>query len=196
MRIEPRLLENDLVRLEPYADVLREELSAALDVDPDSWNLLVGSAFGPAFDVWWASWSGQQAAGQATCFAVRDQATGRLVGTTALFEFQPKHHRLELGAIFYRPEARGGRINPACKRLLLGHAFEAGALRVEILTDALNLRSRAAIAKLGAVEEGTLRAHKMTHTGRLRDTALFSIIHTDWPSVREQLDARLGRTTT
>jgi RimJ/RimL family protein N-acetyltransferase len=107
-----------------------------------------------------------------------------------------KHCRLELGATFYRPEVRGGRVNPACKRLLLGHAFEAAALRVEILTDALNLRSRAAIAKLGAVEEGILRAHKITHTGRLRDTALFSIIHMDWPSVRDRLDARLAAATT
>lgn len=196
MKIEPRLLENEIVRLEPYADTLRDELQEALAVDPESWNLLVGSAFGPAFDDWWTNWSGQQASGQAACFAVRDQITGRLVGTTALFEFQPKHRRLELGATFYRPDVRGGRVNPACKRLLLGHAFEAGALRVEILTDALNLRSRAAIAKLGAVEEGTLRAHKITHTGRLRDTALFSIIHTDWPSVRERLDARLAAATT
>jgi RimJ/RimL family protein N-acetyltransferase len=196
VKIEPRPLENDLVRLEPYADALRDELREALDVDPDRWSLLVGSAFGPAFDVWWSNWSGQQASGQAACFAVRDQTTGRLVGTTALFEFQPKHCRLELGATFYRPEVRGGRVNPACKRLLLGHAFEAAALRVEILTDALNLRSRAAIAKLGAVEEGILRAHKITHTGRLRDTALFSIIHMDWPSVRDRLDARLAAATT
>lgn len=196
MKIEPTPLENEIVRLEPYADALRDELRAALDVDPDSWNLLAGSAFGPAFDVWWSNWSGQQASGQAACFAVRDRATGRLVGTTALFELQPKHRRLELGATFYRPEVRGGRVNPACKRLLLGHAFEAGALRVEILTDALNLRSRAAIAKLGAVEEGILRAHKITHTGRVRDTAMFSIIHTDWPSVCERLDARLAAATT
>ena len=196
MKIGPTPLENEIVRLVPYADAIRDELREALDVDPDSWALLVGSAFGPAFDVWWASWTGQQAAGQATCFAVRDQATDRIVGTTALFEFQPKHRRLELGATFYRPEARGSRINPACKRLLLGHAFDAGALRVEILTDALNLRSRAAIARLGAVEEGTLRSHKITHTGRLRDTVLFSILPAEWPSVRERLDTRLAAATT
>jgi RimJ/RimL family protein N-acetyltransferase len=189
-------LENAIVRLEPYADAIREELRDALNVDPDSWALLAGSAFGPAFEVWWANWTGQQAAGQATCFAVRDQATDRIVGTTALFEFQPKHRRLELGATFYRPEARGSRINPACKRLLLGHAFDAGALRVEILTDALNLRSRAAIARLGAVEEGTLRSHKITHTGRLRDTVLVSILPAEWPSVRDRLDTRLAAATT
>ncbi|PZO39147.1 MAG: N-acetyltransferase [Alphaproteobacteria bacterium] len=196
MKIGLTPLENEIVRLEPYADAIRDDLREALDVDPDSWALLVGSAFGPAFDVWWASWTGQQADGQATCFAVRDQATGRIVGTTALFEFQPKHRRLELGATFYRPEARGSRINPACKRLLLGHAFDAGALRVEILTDALNLRSRAAIARLGGVEEGTLRSHKITHTGRLRDTVLFSILPAEWPSVRDRLDTRLAAATT
>lgn len=196
MKIALTPLENDVVRLEPYAEELRDELREALNVDPESWNLLVGSAFGPAFDVWCSNWTGQQASGQAACFAVRDQTSGRLVGTTALFEFQAKHRRLELGATFYQPEARGSRINPACKRLLLGHAFDAGALRVEILTDALNLRSRAAITKLGAVEEGILRAHKITHTGRIRDTALFSITHTEWPGVRERLDARLAAATT
>jgi N-acetyltransferase len=184
-------LENAFVRLEPYADDIRHELREALNVDLDSWNLLAGSAHGDAFDGWWANWTGQQVAGQAACFAVRDRATDRIVGTTALFEFQPKHRRLEIGATFYRPEARGGRINPACKRLLLAHAFDAGAVRVEILTDALNLRSRAAIAKLGAVEEGVLRSHKITHTGRVRDTAMFSIVADEWPTARDRLDARL-----
>ena len=79
---------------------------------------------------------------------------------------------------------------------MLGHAFDAGALRVEILTDALNLRSRAAISRLGAVEEGTLRSHKITHTGRLRDTVLFSILQAEWPSVRDRLDTRMAAATT
>ncbi len=191
MKIAAVALENAFVRLEPYGEDIRSELREALDVDPDSWNLLAGSAHGAAFDGWWANWTGQQVAGKAACFAVRDRSTDRIVGTTALFEFQQKHRRLEIGATFYRPEARGGRINPACKRLLLAHAFDAGAIRVEILTDALNLRSRAAIAKLGAVEEGVLRSHKITHTGRVRDTAMFSIVADEWPTARDRLDARL-----
>ena len=83
-------------------------------------------------------------------------------------------------------------MNPECKRLLLQHAFDHGALRVELVTDALNARSRAAIAKLGAVEEGVLRAHKVTWTGRVRDTVMFSILASEWPAVRERLDARIA----
>ena len=115
-----------------------------------------------------------------------------LVGTTSLYEIKPEHRRCEIGATFYRPEARGGPVNPACKRLLLSHAFNAGAVRVEILTDAINPVSQAAIRKLGAREEGVLRKHKITWTGRLRDTALFAIIDDDWPEVRDRLHARLA----
>jgi len=84
----------------------------------------------------------------------------------------------------------GRSIRPA-KRLLLGHAFDAGALRVEILTDALNTRSRAAIEKLGARFEGILGNHKITWTGRVRDTALYAVLERDWTAVRNRLDTRL-----
>ncbi|MDQ3125474.1 MAG: GNAT family N-acetyltransferase, partial [Pseudomonadota bacterium] len=93
---------------------------------------------------------------------------------------------------FYRPEARGGPVNPACKRLLLGHAFDGGAVRVEIVTDAINPGSQAAIRKLGARDEGVLRKHKITFKGRIRDTAQFAVLDDDWPEVRARLDARLA----
>ena len=82
-------------------------------------------------------------------------------------------------------------VNPASKRLLLQHAFDSGIIRVEIITDGINARSQAAIAKLGAVREGVLRRHKITHTGRVRDTVMFAITDQDWPDVRARLDARL-----
>ena len=125
-------------------------------------------------------------------FAVRDKAGGRVVGTSSLYEIRPEHRRCEIGSTFYRPEARGGPVNPACKRLLLGHAFEAGAVRVEIITDAINPGSQAAIRKLGARDEGVLRNHKITWTGRIRDTAQFAILDEDWPAVRARLEARLA----
>jgi RimJ/RimL family protein N-acetyltransferase len=83
-------------------------------------------------------------------------------------------------------------VNPASKRLLLEHAFDSGVLRVEIITDAINARSQAAIASLGAVREGVLRRHKITHTGRVRDTVMFAVTDRDWPAVRERLDRRLA----
>ena len=75
---------------------------------------------------------------------------------------------------------------------MLQHAFDSGIVRVEIITDGINARSQAAIAKLGAVREGVLRRHKITHTGRVRDTVMFAITDQDWPGVRARLDARLA----
>ncbi|MDZ4370564.1 MAG: GNAT family protein, partial [Phenylobacterium sp.] len=130
--------------------------------------------------------------GTRIAYAVRRRLDGAVVGTTSLYEINPAYRRCEIGSTFYRPEARGGAINPACKRLLLGHAFDAGAVRVEIITDAVNARSRAAILKLGARAEGVLRKHKITWTGRARDTAMFAVIDEDWPEVRDGLDRRLA----
>ena len=125
-------------------------------------------------------------------WAVRDKADGRVVGTSSLYEIKPDYRRCEIGSTFYRPEARGGPVNPAAKRLLLEHAFNAGAVRVEIITDAINPGSQAAIRKLGARDEGILRKHKITWRGRIRDTAQFAILDEDWPEVRARLDARLA----
>jgi len=108
---------------------------------------------------------------------------------------KPEHRRCEIGSTFYRPEARGGVVNPASKRLLLDHAFSSGAVRVEIITDALNAASQAAIRKLGATYEGLLRKHKRTWTGRMRDTVQFAILDDDWPEVRRRLDERLASLT-
>jgi RimJ/RimL family protein N-acetyltransferase len=190
--IAPVVLQNAWVRLEPCAPELKAEMAEALNVDPHVWALMAGSGHGEHFEAWWRAAVEQTAAGSRVAYAVRRVADGALVGTTSLYDIRPEHRRCELGATFYRPDARGGAINPACKRLLLRHAFDAGAVRVEILTDALNLRSRAAIEKLGAPFEGLLRSHKITWTGRVRDTALYAIVAEDWPDVRARLDARLA----
>ncbi len=186
------VLEDRFVRLEPFTPVLEAEVRAALDSDPDAWNIMVSAAYGDHFDGWWASALAAMAAGTRIAWAVRRKVDGVVVGTTSLYEIKPDYRRCEIGSTFYRPEARGGPVNPACKRLLLGHAFEAGAVRVEIITDAINPASGAAIRKLGARDEGVLRKHKITWTGRIRDTAQFAILDDDWPAVRERLDARLA----
>jgi len=191
MTLAPTPLEDDFVRLEPLSGELKAEVRAALDCDPDSWDIMVAAAYGPHFDGWWASAMAAMAAGTRIAWAVRRRSDVALVGTTSLYEIKPEHRRCEIGSTFYRPEARGGAVNPACKRLLLGHAFDAGAVRVEIITDAMNPASQAAIRKLGARDEGVLRKHKITWTGRIRDTAQFAILDDDWPDVRARLDARL-----
>lgn len=192
MQLAAAPLGNRFVRLDPFTPALETEVRAALDCDAPSWDIMVGAAYGPHFDGWWRGALAAMAQGTRIAWAVRRASDGAVVGTTSLYEIKPDYRRCEIGSTFYRPEARGGPINPACKRLLFGHAFEAGAVRVEIITDAVNPASQAAIRKLGARDEGVLRKHKITWTGRMRDTAQFSILDDDWPQVRSKLDARLA----
>ena len=192
MRIESRILQNRWVRLEPLSDTIREEVRAAISVDEAAWSIMVSNAYGPAFDGWFDSRVAHMAGGGGPAYAVRDLTHGRIVGTSSLHDLVPEHRRVELGSTVFHPDARGGVANPASKRLLLEHAFESGVIRVEIITDGVNARSQAAIAKLGAVREATLRRHKITWTGRVRDTVMFSITDEDWPRVRDGLDARLS----
>lgn len=192
MRIATVPLEDRFVRLEPFEDGLNAEVRAALDCDAAAWDIMVAPAYGAHFDGWWDGALAAMQAGTRIAYAVRRLSDGAVVGTTSLYEINPAYRRCEIGSTFYRPEARGGVINPACKRLLLGHAFDAGAVRVEIITDAVNAQSQAAILKLGAKAEGVLRKHKITWTGRARDTAMFAVIDDDWPAVRDGLDRRLA----
>ncbi|GAA0769384.1 GNAT family protein [Brevundimonas olei] len=192
MKLSPIVLEDAFVRLEPFSEALKEEVRAALDCDADAWKGMVAAAYGAHFDDWWDAALRAMTAGSRIAYAVRRRSDGAVVGTTSLYEIRPEHRRCEVGSTFYRPEARGGSINPACKRLLLDYAFSNGAIRVEIITDALNAASQAAIRKLGATFEGVLRKHKITWTGRARDTAQFAILDEDWLEVRRRLDDRLG----
>ena len=119
-------------------------------------------------------------------------ADGRCQGITTYYAIDPANAVAEIGGTYYHPNLRGGATNPAAKRLMMGHAFERGARRVVYRVDALNARSRAAVLKLGAVQEGILRQDRVTWTGRIRDTVIFSVLADEWPAVRDRLDARLA----
>jgi RimJ/RimL family protein N-acetyltransferase len=192
MKLKAVVLEGRFVRLEPLTPDLREQVRRALDCDAETWTIMSSSGQGEHFDGFWRATEAEAAAGARIPFAVRRLSDGVVVGTTSFITIRPPHRGVEIGWTFYRPDARGGPVNPECKRLLLAHAFEAGAVRVEVVTDARNLRSQAAIAKLGAVREGVLRRHKITWTGHVRDTVMFSITDQDWPSVRTGLDKRIA----
>jgi RimJ/RimL family protein N-acetyltransferase len=113
-------------------------------------------------------------------------------GSTSLYEWVPSQGRVELGSTFYAREWWGGVTNPACKYLLLRHAFEGlGVARVALRADARNSRSIGAIRRLGAVHEGVLRSHRVAPDGSRQDTAYFSILRDEWPAVRDGLLARL-----
>lgn len=189
MRLTPAPLQNRHVRLEPLREAHREGLRAACAADLEIWNIYPFSMAGDHFDRRWGQMLAEAGRGSAIPFAV--VAQGEVVGMTSFLGVDEANASLEIGATYYRPEARGGPLNPAAKRLLLGHAFDAGARRVQFKVDAVNARSRAAVLKLGAVQEGVLRQDRLTWTGRVRDTVHFSILAPEWPAVRDRLDARL-----
>jgi RimJ/RimL family protein N-acetyltransferase len=119
---------------------------------------------------------------------------GSVVGTSALGEWNLDDERVHLGWTAYAPRVWASAVNPACKLLLLGHAFDdCGFGRVKIQTDLDNTRSQAAIAKLGATREGVLRRHMKRADGTFRDTVVFSVLREEWPAVRAGLLARLDR---
>jgi RimJ/RimL family protein N-acetyltransferase len=133
------------------------------------------------------------AAGSMLPFTVFD-AGGRAVGMTTYMNIDAVHKRVEIGSTWYAASAQRTMLNTQCKRLLLGHAFEAlGCIAVEFRTHRLNTQSRRAIERLGAQLDGILRSHQIARDGTLRDTAVYSIIACEWPTVRSHLDALLTR---
>lgn len=127
-------------------------------------------------------------------FAVVDKGTNQAVGSTSYLDLRPAHRGLEIGNTWLGESARSTRVNPEMKHLMLEYAFGSlGCLRVQLKTDARNLRSQAALRKLGAVYEGTLRKHMICRDGFVRDTVMFSITDEEWPSLRAALEARLTR---
>ena len=193
MRFYARLLEDDHVRLEPLREVHREALRPLAD-DEALWLLTTERGDGKWFDRWFSDQLDRHARGLQISHAVYAKAQDAYAGHTAYLALAPEQARLEIGWTWYAEAFRGGVVNPAAKRLLLENAFDQGAERVELKTNANNAASRAAIAKLGAAEEGVLRSHSVTWTGERRDVVYFSILKPEWPDVRARLDARLGDT--
>ena len=178
------------VTLQPLSDVHREGLRTACDADTETWQAFYPySMAGEHFDGAWARAMADQARGETLFFAV--MVGGEVIGQTAYITPNIHNRSVEIGATYYHPAARGGAVNPAAKRLLLGHAFDLGLDRLWFKVDAINNRSRAAVLKLGAVFEGIHRHERVTWTGRVRDTAFYSILADEWPAVRERLDQRL-----
>ena len=134
-----------------------------------------------------------QAAGSMLPFTVAD-ATGRIVGMTTYMNIDAKNRRVEIGSTWTAASAQRTALNTQCKRLLLGHAFEAlDCIAVEFRTHRLNMQSRRAIERLGAQLDGILRAHAFAADGSLRDTAVYSITATEWTAVRSHLDWQLAK---
>ena len=130
--------------------------------------------------------------GTALPFATIDRKSGAVVGSTSYLAIEPQHKRLEIGATFIAPSHQRSAVNTEAKLLQLTHCFEVlGCNRVEFKTDARNARSRAALVRIGAVEEGVFRAHMVMPDGALRDSVYFSVVAREWPGVKDRLRAKL-----
>jgi N-acetyltransferase len=125
-------------------------------------------------------------------FVIVDRETGRVAGSTRFLEITPAHRGIEIGWTWLSPELWRTSINTECKYLLLGHCFEVlGAIRVQLKTDARNVRSQTAIERIGAVREGVLRHHRIMPDGYLRDSVYYSILVEEWPAVKTRLQGWL-----
>jgi N-acetyltransferase len=189
----PLALEGSVVRLEPvrrehqhlYWEVAKNDLEDIFRWIP--YSMKTESDFGrlidKAFD--------EQERGESVVFAIVERESNRVIGSTRFMNIDRINRRVEIGSTWVAPAWQRTAANTEAKFLMLRHAFEVWkCMRVELKTDALNLRSRNAILRIGAKEEGTLRRHLVTSSGRVRDTVYFSILDSEWPEVKSKLEAR------
>lgn len=191
----PLTLEGSVVRLEPirnnhkelFWDVAKNDLEDIFRWipypmrTPEDFRRLIDTALV------------EQQRGESVVFATVERSSGRTIGSTRFMNIAGANRRVEIGSTWIAPPWQRTAINTEAKYLMLRHAFEVwGCIRVELKTDALNQKSRNAILRIGAKEEGTLRRHLLTWTGRVRDTVYFSILDSEWPEVKAKLEARLS----
>lgn len=188
------VLETELAQLRPLRAEDADALVAAAS-DGRLWELWYTQVPDAAtIEAYVADALREQQLGRALPFAVVERATGRLIGTTRYCNAEATHRRLEIGYTWYAASWQRTALNTQCKLVLLQHAFEMlGCVAVEFRTHWHNQQSRAAIARLGAKQDGVLRNHRLEPDGARRDTVVFSILDSEWPSVRKSLQHRLVR---
>ena len=192
MRIEPVILDGGWVRLEPLST---EHLAPLIDVglDPELWRWTAGVVRTPrGMEDYIRTALAEQVQGISLPFATVHKASGRTVGGTRFGNIDRTNRRVEIGWTWIGRSWQRTAVNTEAKYLMLRHAFEVwDCLRVEFKTDRLNEQSRRALLGIGAKEEGMLRSHMITATGRVRDSVYFSIIAAEWPEVRARLEEKL-----
>jgi len=188
----PTRLQGRHVALEPLQPSHADAMRAAV-VDGELWRRWYTSVPAPEdVDGYIATALSMQAAGTALAFAVRD-ASGAIVGSTRYYDIDRQVPRASIGYTWYAQRVQRTGLNTEAKLLLLGHAFDAmGCIAVGFETSWFNHASRAAIARLGAKQDGVLRNHRRHADGSVRDTVVFSILDNEWPAVRSHLQSRLS----
>ncbi|MDR2872818.1 MAG: GNAT family N-acetyltransferase [Xanthomonadaceae bacterium] len=186
--LEAVTLRGRHVQLEPLALEHLDALIAAA-IDGELWRLWYTQVPPPQrMRAYIGNFLARKEKGESLPFAVRNLHTGAVIGHTAFYEIVPEYRRLALGYTWYAASAQRTAINTESKRLLLEYAFETlQCVRVEFHTHWLNHRSRQAIERLGAKQEGVLRSHRILPDGTLRDTVMFSIIEPEWPAIGQHL---------
>jgi len=190
----PVTLEGSVVRLEP---VRREHAELFWDVTKDDledifrwipYPMKTREDFRTLID----KASAEQERGESVVFATVERSSGLVVGSTRFMNIDRINRRVEIGSTWIARAWQRTAVNTEAKYLMLRHAFEVwGCMRVELKTDALNQKSRNAILRIGAKEEGTLRRHLVTWTGRVRDTVYFSVLDSEWEAVKAALESGL-----
>ena len=188
----PLELGDDTVKLIPLKKQHRDGLLAAAS-DGNLWELWYTSVPSEAtIDTYIATALDQKEKGEEYPFTVIDAQSGKIIGCTRFYGMQPQHKRLEIGYTWYAKSVQRTGVNTTCKRLLLGYAFEQlNCIAVQIVTDWFNLRSRAAIARLGAKQDGVLRNHRINADGSYRDTVVFSITNSEWHGVKKNIEYKM-----
>lgn len=192
----PLTLEGSAARLEPirrehaqvFWDIAKNDLEDIFRWIPyamkarEDFEKLIDKAFA------------EQERGESVVFATVERGSGKTVGSTRFMNIDRVNRRVEIGSTWIAPAWQRTAVNTEAKYLMLRHAFEVwGCIRVELKTDGLNQKSRNAILRIGAQEEGTLRRHLLTSTGRVRDTVYFSVLDSEWPAVKGRLESKLVR---
>lgn len=192
MRLE---LSAGRAAIEPVNQGHAEDLFAIFEADPDVWRHFIGPQPRTleATRVMIEGGMNKAASGKSVSLAVVERATGRAIGSTAVYEYDAEHRSCEIGFTWLAPAFRRTSVNTECKFLLLRHLFEQCRLvRVQLKCDARNEKSQAAILRIGAKFEGRLRKHRVLHDGFIRDTMMYSVIDDEWPEVKRRLVELLG----
>ena len=193
--ILPQTLEGTAVRLEPlrrehselFWEVAKNDLEDIFRWIP--YSMKTPEDFRRVIDKGFD----EQERGESVVFATVERTSSRVIGSTRFMNIDRVNRRVEIGSTWIAPAWQRTAVNTEAKYLMLRHAFEVWkCIRVELKTDGLNQKSRNAILRIGAKEEGTLRRHLLTHTGRVRDTVYYSILDDEWPEVKAKLEARIS----